>query len=185
MYGPVPRRAGSPQRRLRVPCAELAVLALVVGCAKSHADNQVGATSAAAQEVLGLDTRVHPLGELGQARDYSMSVDSIKDCPLEPPFAPKRGNSKIGLEVSLQGTSDREVPVNVFYATLYDTRGDTFSATLAGCEPALPSLRLTRGKTAQGFVTFEVPKSAEKLELRYAPLVIGPGTEELKFAINR
>jgi hypothetical protein len=168
-----------------VPGAELAVLVVTVGCAKSHADNQVGAASGAAQEVLGLDTRVHPVGELGQARDYSMSVDSIKDCPLEPPFAPKRGNSKVGLEISLQGTSDREVPVNVFYATLHDARGDTFSATLAGCEPALPSVRLTRGKTTRGFVTFEIPKSAEKLELHYSPLVIGPGTEELKFAINR
>lgn len=160
-------------------------MVIVVACSKGHADNQVGVASGAVQEVLGLDTRVHPPGELGQARDYSMSVDSIKDCPLEPPFAPKRGNSKVGLEISLQGTSDREVPVNVFYATLYDARGDSFSATLAGCEPALPSIRLTRGKTARGFITFEIPKSAEKLELRYAPLVIGPGTEELKFAINR
>jgi hypothetical protein len=114
-----------------------------------------------------------------------MSVESIKDCPMDPPFAPKRGAAKVGLEVSLQGSSDREVPVNVFYATLYDARGDSYSATLAGCEPALPSLRLTRGQSARGFVTFEIPKNADKLELRYAPLVIGPGTEELKFGVRR
>lgn len=92
---------------------------------------------------------------------------------------------KVGIELSIQGISEREVPVNAFYATLYDARGDSYSATLAGCEPPLPSVRLTNGKSARGFVTFEVPKSADKLELRYAPLVIGPGTEELKFALVR
>jgi hypothetical protein len=168
-----------------VPYAEIAATAAAIACAKGHTDNQVGATSGGPQEVMGLDTRVHPLGELGQARDYSMSVESIKDCPMDPPFAPKRGNAKVGLEVSLQGSSVREVPVNVFYATLYDARGDSYSATLAGCEPALPSLRLVRGQSARGFVTFEIPKSADKLELRYAPLVIGPGTEELKFVVRR
>jgi hypothetical protein len=168
-----------------VPSAGLVAAALAVACAKGHADNQVGAPSSSPQDIVGLDTRVHPLGELGQARDYSMSVESVKDCPMEPPFAPKRGNAKVGLEVSLQGVSDREVPVNAFYATLSDARGDSYSATLAGCEPALPSLRLTRGQTARGFVTFEIPRVAGKLELRYAPLVIGPGTEELKFGISR
>lgn len=104
---------------------------------------------------------------------------------MDAPFAPKRGNAKVGIEVSLSGSSEREVPVNAFYATLYDARGDSYSATLAGCEPALPSVRVIRGKTAHGFVTFEIPKTAEKLELRYAPLVIGPGVEELKFAVQR
>jgi hypothetical protein len=134
---------------------------------------------------VGLDTRIHPMGELGRTRDYSMAVESIKECPMDPPFAPKRGNTKIGVEVSIEGASEREVPVNAFYASLADARGDSYSATLAGCEPALPSLRLTNGKAARGFITFEIPKTAEKLELRYAPLVIGPGTEELKFVVNR
>jgi hypothetical protein len=163
----------------------LGIAALTPACSRSHTDNQVAASSGAGAPILSLDTKVHSLGELGQARDYSMSVESIKDCPMDPPFAPKRGNAKVGLEVSIQGVSDREVPVNVFYATLYDAREDSYRATLAGCEPSLPSLRVTNGKTARGFVTFEIPKTADKLELRYAPLVIGPGTEQLKFSVVR
>jgi hypothetical protein len=163
----------------------LPLAALACACAKGQDDNKVVASTSATAPVLGVDTRVHPVGELGQGRDYSMSVESVKDCPMDPPFAPKRGNAKVGVEVSIQGTSTREVPVNVFYATVYDSRGDSYAATLAGCEPALPALRITNGQSSHGFVTFEVPKTSDKLELRYAPVVIGPGTEELKFAFNR
>lgn len=155
------------------------------GCRTAESDNRAVGSSSAAADIVGLDTRVHPIGEVGRTRDYSMSVESSKDCPLDPPFAPKRGSAKVGVEVAIRGESDREVPVNAFYATLVDARGDSYSATLAGCDPALPSVRLTNGKTARGFVTFEVPKTADKLELHYAPLVIGPGTEELKFAVVR
>lgn len=164
---------------------ELLIGSLIAACSKGRTDNQVVASSAAPEPVVGLETRVHPLGELGQARDYSMSVESVKDCPMDAPFAPKRGNAKVGLEVSVQGTTDREVPVNAFYATLRDARGDSYSATLAGCEPALPAVRVTREGSAHGFITFEIPKVSDKLELRYAPLVIGPGTEELKFSVSR
>src|SRR5262249_45368791 len=157
-----------------------------VSCEKRHIDNQVAAAeSGEPQAIVGLDTRAHPIGELGRTRDYSMSVESVKECPMDPPFSPRRGKTKVGVEVSIQGASEREVPTNVFYATLTDARGDSYSATLAGCEPALPSLRLTDGKRVHGFITFEVPKASAKLELRYAPLVIGPGTEELKFVVNR
>lgn len=135
--------------------------------------------------VLGADTRAHAVGELGIAPDYSMSVDSDKECPLEPPFASKRGFVKVGFEVSVEGTSAREVPVNPFYATLYDGTGESYTSTLAGCEPGLPSVRVTSGKKARGFVTFEIPRGARKLELRYTPVVIGRTSEELRFAINR
>jgi hypothetical protein len=135
--------------------------------------------------VLGLDDRVHPVGELGHARDYTMSVESVKDCPLDPPFAPKRGFIKVGIEVSIEGASALEVPVNPFYGTLTDATGETYPATLAGCEPGLPSIRIVLGQKARGFVTFEIPKAAHKLELRYSPLVIGPGVETLKFTATR
>ena len=114
-----------------------------------------------------------------------MSVESARDCPLDPPFAAKSGFVKLGVEIVVEGTTSLEVPVNPFYATLYDVTGESYTSTLAGCEPGVPPVRVTLGKTARGFVTFEVPKSQRKLELRYAPLVIGPGTEELRFTVLR
>lgn len=93
--------------------------------------------------------------------------------------------ARIGVEVDVQGASPSEVPVNVFYATVTDAAGERYPATLVGCEPALPALIVTRDAKAHGFITFEVPALARKLELRYAPQVVGRDAEVLRFAINR
>jgi hypothetical protein len=135
--------------------------------------------------IVGAEPRVYAMGELGAARDYTMSAESVKDCLLDSPFAAKSGFVKVGVEVELRGTSTAEVPANPFYATLRAGNGDEYPSTLAGCDPGLPSIRLTAGQKARGFVTFEIPKATARAELRYAPLVIGPGVEELRFAIAR
>jgi hypothetical protein len=135
--------------------------------------------------ILGGEPRVHTLGELAVAPDYTMSVESDKECLDGSAFVAKRGYVKFGIEVSLEGASTVEVPVNPFYATLYDAGGDVYTSTLAGCEPGLSAVRVTSGKKARGFVTFEIPASSRKLELHYAPTIIGRSAEELKFTITR
>ena len=114
-----------------------------------------------------------------------MSLDGVKDCPLGAGSSARKAFAKIGVEVDLQATSNLEVPVNVFYATVMDANGDRYLATLAGCEPALPAVIITHDGSAHGFITFEVPRLSRKLELRYAPPVIGQAGEELRFSINR
>lgn len=165
--------------------ATLGVLAIAtfVGCNRNE-QAPSPAPSAEPAAFIGPDTRVHPPGELARAPDYMMSVETVRECQMEGPFSPKRGHAKIALEVVIEGTSRREVPSNPFYASLRDASGAEHPSTLAGCEPALPTVRVTQGEKARGLVTFEIPESMHKLELRYAPLVIGPGTEELKFAIE-
>jgi hypothetical protein len=181
-------RAGGAARRMP------AVLARAIGCAalalpscRSGHDAPAPPPSATplADPLLLPDTHPRAMGELGHAHDYSMSVESVRDCPMDAPFAPKRGFVKVGVEVVIEGTTALEVPVNPFYATVTDRAGDTYTSTLAGCEPGLPSVRVTAGKQSRGFATFEIPKAARKLELRYAPIVIGPGTEELRFTLTR
>jgi hypothetical protein len=162
--------------------------ALALPCCHAHADAPPPAPSAPGTDnplVLGAEARVHGIGELATAADYTLSLESDKECPVDSPFAPKRGFVKLGLEVSVEGISGVEVPVNPFYATLCDSNGDTYTSTLAGCEPSLPSVRVTTGKKARGFVTFEIPATSRRLELRYAPLIIGRGPEELRFAVVR
>jgi hypothetical protein len=169
----------------RVRLTLLPALALVpLGCHAAAHDAPAPAPSAEAT-IISTDTQVHPEGELARGRDYTMSVESVRDCPLEGPFAPKKGFSKLGIEVELEGQSSVEVPVNPFYATLYEPSLENYASTLAGCEPGLPSVRVTAGHEARGFVTFEVPKASRIFELRYTPLVIGPGTEELRFKVVR
>jgi len=143
------------------------------------------APSAESALVLGAEARAHSIGELAVAADYTMSVESDKECLLDSPFAPRPGFVKVGLELSVEGTSAVEIPVNPFYATLYDSDGDSYRSTLAGCDPGLPSIRVTTGKQARGFVTFEIPNTARHLELRYAPQIIGRGPEELRFTVVR
>jgi hypothetical protein len=92
---------------------------------------------------------------------------------------------KVAVDVALEGASRLEVPANPFYATLVTESGESVASTLAGCEPSLPSIRLVAGQKARGLVTFEIPKATRKFEVRYAPLVIGPGVEELRFAMTR
>ncbi|HEX4337987.1 MAG TPA: DUF4352 domain-containing protein [Polyangiaceae bacterium] len=163
----------------------LAPFALVLGC---HAREEAGPTPAASAEsamILGAEARAHTIGELATAPDYTMSMDSDKECPLDSPFSTRHGFVKFGIEVSLEGTSAIEVPVNPFYATLYDAGGEAYTATLAGCDPGLPSLRLTTGKKTRGFVSFEIPVGARRLELRYGPTIIGRSAEELRFTVVR
>jgi hypothetical protein len=164
------------------------LLATALGCALAcheRTETPPPAPSAESAMMLGGEPRAHPIGELAIAPDYSMSMESDKECPLDSPFATKRGFVKMGIELSVEGTSSSEVPVNPFYATLYDASGDMFANTLAGCEPGLPSVRVTSGVKARGFVTFEIPRGARKLELKYAPIIIGRGPEEVRFAVAR
>ena len=162
----------------------LGLACLALGCQRKS-ETELAEGSSATATFIGPDTRIHPPGELARAPDYTMSVESTKECPSEGPFAPKRGNVKVGLEVLLEGTSQREVPANAFYGVLEDGAGNTYPPTLAGCEPPLPAVRVQNGSKARGFISFEIPNGARKLTFRYAPMVIGPGKEELKFAVER
>ena len=161
---------------------------LVAGCERPAASTDLAAASAATASpvpLLGGEARAHAAGELAEARDYSMRVESVRDCPLEPPFSARKGFVKLGIEVTIVGRTATDVPANPFYASARDPAGEAYAPTLAGCEPALPAAIVTAGKEARGFVTFEVPKAAERLELRYAPAIIGGSGEELRFTVAR
>ncbi|HVW24541.1 MAG TPA: DUF4352 domain-containing protein [Polyangiaceae bacterium] len=161
-------------------------LASAVAChARADGPPPPPSPSAESATILGGEPRVHPEGELAVLRDYTMSVESDKECREDTPFASKRGYVKFGIEVTLEGTSAVEVPVNPFYATLYDSNGDVYTSTLAGCDPGLVSMRVTTGKKARGFITFEIPATSRKLELHYEPTIIGRTAEEARFVVVR
>jgi hypothetical protein len=135
--------------------------------------------------ILGTGDEAVPVGRPAVAPDYQMSVEDVAECSLPPPFGARPGHRKISIDVVIEGTSDREVPVNPFYATLESHDGDEWDATLAGCKPVLEARRVVRGQKARGLVTFEIPASARRLRLVYAPIVIGGGREELRFDLER
>jgi hypothetical protein len=165
--------------------ARVALLGALVTAGCDRPSNDAAPPPSAEPLIVGAGERAHAEGEVAHAHDYSMSVESTKDCPLDPPFRAQRGFVKAGIEVVIEGTSNAEVPVNPFYATLEEPGGATRNVTLAGCEPAVPSVRVTRGEKVRGFLTFEIPATTRRFELRYAPLVIGAGPEVLRFSLTR
>jgi hypothetical protein len=127
---------------------------------------------------------VHELGATASARDYTLRVLNVQDCRVAPHFAPPAGLKKLGVEVEIGGASQREVPVNPFYASLADASGERYEATLSGCSPALPAGRVVDGQSRRGWLSFDVPVSVGRLELSYEPMVLGVGREQLRFDLG-
>ncbi len=124
-------------------------------------------------------------GEWGTKEDYRMRVVAVRECEVESYFAPREGHLKLGVEVELSGASDKDVPSNPLHASLVDSEGQRYEATLAGCRPSLSPLRIKRGESARGFITFELPKTATGLVLRYEPFIVGRADTTLAFELGR
>lgn len=125
------------------------------------------------------------VGDTVSGADYVLVVKTVKVCKVDAPFEPKAGNIKLGVEVAMEGTGDRDVPVSPFHAQLEDSEGNHYSTTLAGCRPILPSVRVAKGERAEGWVSFELPQSARGLKLVYDPIVIGGPHQLVRVGLNR
>ena len=128
---------------------------------------------------------VHKLGETAQAPDFKVTLENVKECKVKYYFQPKKGNVKLGAEVVIEGTAERQIPVNPFYAKVTDADGDSYASTFAGCEPELKSSQVSKGQDARGWISFELPERASGLKLSYAPFVIGRGKQEVTFDLGR
>lgn len=191
----------SLRRWIRALCAALALASAPLGCEPRNEPQQSvapPASSSAARGVtstsftpklelpsLGPEPTLHGVGERALARDYAMTVLSVESCVVEPHFRPAKGHIKLGVQVELEGRSERQVPANPFVATLLDSEQQGYQVDIAGCTPTLRARQLSRGQKAKGYISFEVPDAARGLVMSYAPFVVGAGPEELKFSLQR
>lgn len=132
-----------------------------------------------------VSNKVFNVGEKGLAADYTMTIDNVKECKVKYYLRPKKGNIKLGVEVTVEGTADKDVPVNPFYAKITDGEGYSYTSTFGGCDPDLKSVRVGKGEKAKGWITFEVPSKATGLKLTYNPFIVGTSKQELKFDLGR
>ncbi|MEZ4225313.1 MAG: DUF4352 domain-containing protein [Polyangiaceae bacterium] len=132
-----------------------------------------------------VSNKVWSVGDKATAPDYSMTIDNVKECKVKYYFRPKKGNIKLGVEVTIEGTADKDVAVNPFYAKVTDSEGYSYTSTFGGCDPDLKSVRVSKGEKAKGWITFEVPSKSSGLKLAYNPIIIGSGKQELKFDLGR
>jgi len=130
-------------------------------------------------------SQLHRIGDTASTEEYRFRVERIKHCETEPYFRPRRGNVKLGVEVAVENTAAIPVMINPFYAWVRDSRGKNYYFTLAGCEPILRATRLQPEQEADGWLTFEVPESANDLELRYGPPTASSAPHEVRFSLQR
>ncbi len=130
-------------------------------------------------------SKVYKVGETAKAPDFSMSIENVKECKVPYYFKAKKGNIKLGAEVVIEGTADKDVPVNPFYAKVTDGDGYSYTSTFGGCDPELKSVRINKGEKARGWITFEVPEKASGLKLTYNPFIISTVKQEVKFDLGR
>lgn len=130
--------------------------------------------------------RIHRIGQLATANDYTLTLTEVKRCSGTR-IAPRAGNVRMGVKLEIAGTSSREVPVNPFYARLVDRERDGYgyAATFGGCEPDLKSAHVTEGQSMSGWVTFEIPEKATGLELTYSPYILNSAEQPVKFDLGR
>ena len=125
------------------------------------------------------------VGETAKAPDFTMAIENVKECKVPYYFKAKKGNIKLGVEVQIEGSADKDVPVNPFYAKVTDGDGYSYTSTFGGCDPELKSVRVNKGEKAKGWITFEVPQKASNLKLTYNPFIVSTVKQEVKFDLGR
>lgn len=153
--------------------------------ASAHAPPVAPATDSAPTPAPEQGADVHAIGDTAKLADYHMSIKDVKECKPRTYYKPREGNVWLGVEVSIEATTDKEVRVSPFYARLVDGSGAGHSATFNGCTPELKSSRLSKGDRVHGYITFELPQAASGLRLEYDPFVIGGGKQAVAFTIVR
>lgn len=135
-----------------------------------------GGTGGATGGAGGTGAKTYKVGETAQQPEYSMKVTAVKTCTVPTYCTPAGGNIKLGVEVSVQATGSKTVPVNPFYAKVTDSQKVEYTSTFCGCTPELQSVSLQPGQSAGGWITFELPSVATGLMMSYNPFIVGsPG----------
>lgn len=115
------------------------------------------------------------IGDKTDLKNYSLIVHSMEDpTPGGQFFKPKAGFRWIALDVTITAAQN-EVAYNPFYAKLKLADNTEVSTTIGGKEPDLQSGKLTAGDSVRGWLTFEIPESAQPAQFIYEIISFGSG----------
>lgn len=97
-------------------------------------------------------------------------------------FKPDADKLWVATLVEIEGINPNGASYNPFYFKVRDGEGFEYNFAAFGKEPQLQSSNdLKPGQKVKGWMTFEVPKTAEKLTLVYTPGFLG---EPVEVALN-
>jgi uncharacterized protein DUF4352 len=153
------------------------VVCLALGC-------EGPASSGAEQGTNAEPGALIPAGTPGRTPHFEMQVSVLDSCPAPADAPPDKGQKRVGVKVSLSARAELQVPANAYYAYLIDADNVMYEATLAGCEPALAPSLLEPGETANGWLSFDIPKQTKNPKLSYAPRLLTPHPEQLTFRLT-
>jgi hypothetical protein len=159
---------------------------LALCCCACRSANPPGGESAPLSEPRQLDPT-------GKARAdatirtpyYQIRASLPEECSPPRPSLGSTATRRVGIELSIEPTSDVQVPADPYYARLVDAERNVHEATLGGCGPALAPTLPARGQTARGWIVFELPLAARATTLLYAPELLGASKAELAIELQR
>lgn len=144
----------------------------VVALSESRA-TQVAVSEPIAQSAT--TTQPHQItAQVGQVIDqgmYSLIINAVEEGETYSPYLnPDSGNHYVAVDLTIASKADEGVSVNEFNAVLKDSEGYQYRPTYTGKDPQLGAENdLPLGDKVRGWITFEVPDSAEGLMFEYHP----------------
>lgn len=105
--------------------------------------------------------------------DFELEAYAPTLCSNASPMAPTKGYERLSIPIQIKGRSAREVPLSTMDFTLIDEDGHRFRPTLAGCKPSPKTMRLTKGKSQNAELAFDVPQSESNWLLVFHPFLLG------------
>lgn len=141
------------------------VLATQSNVQRPYVDNAVQSTSSASQ--------VFSQGDTINFSGLRITVNSTSIFESNSPYIkPKSGYKFLAIDVTVENVNaDPSGYGNPFNFSLKDQDGYTYTDVLVGKDPSIKSDSIGKGEKVRGFLTFEVPSSQTKLQLKYSPSV--------------
>ena len=119
-------------------------------------------------------TQIYKIGDNAQWQDYVLTVHgTLSAVPYEDNEydRPEAGSKYFAVEVTIENKGSEVKPYNIIDFKLQDGDGYTYDSTTADVmkQPWFGYGDLQPGRKIRGWITFEIPKTASKLELIYQP----------------
>jgi hypothetical protein len=175
-----------------VGCAVL-VTGTLLACKKKSSSTTTstttGTTTATATATAApAPAKVFNVGDTATSLDYKITVSQVEECKPKYYFSkPKKGNIWLGVEVTVESTTDKNFFANTGQVKVIDGDGVAHNPTYQttkNCDPKFNGTQLAKGEKAKGWVLFELPSTANGLKLSYNPTLFGP-PQTTKYDLGR
>ena len=175
-------------------CVGWGTFALATACRQEHSDPAPPPSSAS--EISSAPERpfnpalakLHSVGQLARASDYTARVERIVECHGKTGFRPEPGHVFLGVELEVKNQAGMSLAFGHSHAKLEDADGHHYAARLVvnteNCEPLFKYSRLARASSMKGWLVYSIPEQAASLMLTLDPRPY-LGESKIRFQLGR